>query len=129
MAPAADCLELPGLAIRDRRSSDTGRYEFLILYRKGKGLDVVAMKGVEKITIAVTPEMASMVKAAVDAGEYASTSEVFREALRLWKMHQSVREREIEELRRLWQDGVDSGPSRDGSEVFARLQRRYDPGS
>lgn len=89
---------------------------------------MLAMKGVEKLTIAVTPEMASMVKAAVDAGEYASTSEVFREALRLWKMHQSAREREIEELRRLWQDGIESGPSRDGAEVFARLQRRYDPG-
>lgn len=88
-----------------------------------------AMKGVEKITIAVTPEMASIVKAAVEAGEYASTSEVFREALRLWKAHQAVREGEIEELRRLWQAGLDSGPSREGAEVFARLRRRYDPGT
>lgn len=90
---------------------------------------MVAMKGVEKITIAVTPEMASMVKAAVEAGEYASTSEVFREALRLWKAHQAVREREIEEFRRLWQEGLDSGPSRDGAEVFTRLRQRYDPGT
>ena len=92
-------------------------------------LDMVAMKGVEKITISLTPEMASMVKAAVEAGEYASTSEVFREALRLWKAHQSVRDREIEELRRLWQEGLDSGPTREGAEVFARLRQRYHPGT
>lgn len=32
------------------------------------------MKPVEKITIALTPEMAGFVRKAVDAGEYASTS-------------------------------------------------------
>ena len=69
------------------------------------------MRGVEKLTIAVTPEMAGMIRAAVEAGDYASTSEVIRDALRLWKAHQTARERELEELRRLWQEGLDSGPS------------------
>jgi antitoxin ParD1/3/4 len=91
--------------------------------------DMVATKGVEKITIAVTPEMASMVRAAVEGGGYASTSEVFREALRLWQAHQAARDHEVEELRRLWQEGLDSGPSRDGAEVFARLRQRYGAGA
>lgn len=87
---------------------------------------MVAMKGVEKITIAVTPEMASMVKAAVEAGEYASTSEVFRDALRLWKAHQASREREIDGLRRLWNEGLDSGPSQplDMADIKRKARKR-----
>jgi antitoxin ParD1/3/4 len=59
----------------------------------------------------VTPEMAAAVRAAVASGEYASTSEVIREALRLWKSHQTARAREVEALRRAWQEGIESGPA------------------
>jgi antitoxin ParD1/3/4 len=38
------------------------------------------MATVEKITIALTPEMAGFVRRAVDAGEYASSSEAMRDA-------------------------------------------------
>ena len=40
------------------------------------------MPNVEKLSIALTPEMASLVREVVEAGEYASSSEVVREALR-----------------------------------------------
>jgi antitoxin ParD1/3/4 len=43
------------------------------------------MATVEKITIALTSEMAVFVRSAVDAGEYASTSEAIRDAVREWK--------------------------------------------
>ena len=43
------------------------------------------MPTVEKITIALTKEIAENVRNAVTAGEYASTSEVIREALRDWQ--------------------------------------------
>jgi antitoxin ParD1/3/4 len=66
---------------------------------------------VEKMSVAVTPEMAGAVRAAVESGEYASTSEVIREALRLWKSHQAARAREVAELRRAWQEGIESGPA------------------
>jgi antitoxin ParD1/3/4 len=72
-------------------------------------LEVWAMQNVEKLSIALTPELAAMVRQAVQTGEYASTSEVIREALRLWKAEQAARAREAEELRRLWQEGVGSG--------------------
>ncbi len=68
--------------------------------------------GVERITIAITPEMAAMVREVVQSGEYASASEVVRDALRFWKAHQAAREREVETLRQLWREGVESGPSR-----------------
>jgi antitoxin ParD1/3/4 len=87
------------------------------------------MQGVEKLSIALTPEMAAMVRDAVRTGEYASTSEVIRDALRLWKAEQAARARAIEELRRLWREGIESGPAEDGPTVFARLRRRLAQGA
>jgi antitoxin ParD1/3/4 len=40
------------------------------------------MPNVEKVSIALTPEMAAVVRQAVESGEYASNSEIVREALR-----------------------------------------------
>jgi antitoxin ParD1/3/4 len=70
-----------------------------------------SVQKVEKMSIALTPEMAGAVRAAVESGDYASTSEVIREALRLWKSHQAARAREVEALRRAWQEGIESGPA------------------
>ncbi|MBL8269302.1 type II toxin-antitoxin system ParD family antitoxin [Steroidobacter sp.] len=39
---------------------------------------------IERMTIALPSEMADVLKSAVAAGQYASTSEVVREALREW---------------------------------------------
>ncbi len=59
------------------------------------------MSNVEKISVAVTPEMAAMMRQVVETGEYASASEVMREALRDWKQRRLERERAIEEIGRL----------------------------
>jgi antitoxin ParD1/3/4 len=64
---------------------------------------------VEKITIALTKEMADKVRAAVKAGDYASTSEVVREALRDWQLKRISQQEQIEHLRRLWEAGLTSG--------------------
>src|SRR5271166_2697158 len=50
-------------------------------------------------------EMAAVVKSAVDAGDYASTSEVIRAALRDWKLKRAM---QIEELAALKAD-IDAG--------------------
>jgi antitoxin ParD1/3/4 len=83
------------------------------------------MANVQKISVALTPEMIGMLKEAVDAGDYTSTSEVIRDALREWKSRRAGRELEIEELRRLWREGLESGPPQDGEAVFARLRDKY----
>ncbi|MFZ2407352.1 MAG: type II toxin-antitoxin system ParD family antitoxin [Methylobacter sp.] len=54
--------------------------------------------------------MAEAVRQCVESGEYADSSEVIREALRDWKLKRSLQQNEIEELRSLWQSGLDSGP-------------------
>ncbi|MDQ6434739.1 type II toxin-antitoxin system ParD family antitoxin [Mesorhizobium sp. LHD-90] len=84
------------------------------------------MSNVEKISVAVTPEMAAMMRQAVESGEYASASEVMREALRDWKQRRLERQRAIEEIGRLWDIGIASGPSIDGEQVFAELRRELD---
>ena len=67
------------------------------------------MATVEKLSIALTPEMAKEVRMAVKNGEYASSSEVIREALRDWRRKRALQDQEIEELRDLWREGVESG--------------------
>jgi antitoxin ParD1/3/4 len=71
------------------------------------------MANVEKISIALPADMAALVRSAVEASDYASISDVIREALREWKARRAARSDAISEIRRLWGDGITSGPSRD----------------
>ncbi len=57
------------------------------------------MAAIERMTITMPADMAAAVKAAVDAGDYASTSEVVREALRDWKVRRALRLKEIAALK------------------------------
>ncbi len=70
------------------------------------------MPNVAKMSVTLTEEMAGMIGTAVETGEYASSSEVIREALREWKARRSLLEQEREHIRRLWDDGLASGPGR-----------------
>jgi len=86
------------------------------------------MTNVEKVSIALTPEMLAVVREVVASGEYASSSEVVRKALRDWKLRRSLYQAEVDELRRLWKEGLDSGPSRcaDMAEIKAEARQRLD---
>lgn len=85
------------------------------------------MPGTEKMSITLTPELAAMVNEAVATGNYASTSEVIREALRDWRTKQLVRQQQLQEIRRLWDEGIQSGPGRfrDIDELIQEAERRY----
>jgi antitoxin ParD1/3/4 len=61
------------------------------------------------ISISLTPELLSLVKARVASGRYTSTSEVVREALRLLERFDRLEEERIEELRQAWREGIESG--------------------
>jgi antitoxin ParD1/3/4 len=54
---------------------------------------------IERLTITLPHDMAVLVKGAVEGGDYASTSEVVREALRDWKMKRAVQLKEMESLK------------------------------
>jgi antitoxin ParD1/3/4 len=70
------------------------------------------MSPVAKISVALTPEMAALVSQAVESGEYATSSEVIREALREWKQRRSLLPHERERMQVLWAEGIASGPGR-----------------
>ena len=57
------------------------------------------MAEIERITITLPSDMAAAVKGAVEGGDYASSSEVVREALRDWKMKRAVQLKEMESLK------------------------------
>jgi antitoxin ParD1/3/4 len=86
------------------------------------------MASVEKITIALTQEMAGFIRGAVKSGEYASTSEAIRDAVREWKERRDLLGYTAEELRALVEDGLQSGPSSRSSmdEVKAEARRRFE---
>lgn len=48
------------------------------------------MSSIEKVSIAMSGDMLRTIKGAVAGGDYASTSEVVREALREWKLRRNV---------------------------------------
>ena len=66
----------------------------------------------KKISVSVTPQMASRIKDIVKGGEYGSTSEVVREALRDWSEKRARKQAEIDYLRTAWDKGIKSGPGR-----------------
>ncbi|MGQ0484882.1 MAG: ribbon-helix-helix domain-containing protein [Hyphomicrobiales bacterium] len=84
------------------------------------------MTKVEKISIALPAELVDTLKDAVNGGQYSSASEIVREALRDWKFKQLQRKEAIKEIRRLWREGMESGPGRfasvDELKAEARLQ-------
>jgi antitoxin ParD1/3/4 len=57
------------------------------------------MAEIERLTITLPHDMVSVVKDAVDGGDYASNSEVVREALRDWKMKRTLQMKEMEALK------------------------------
>jgi len=68
--------------------------------------------------------MVAELRAAVEGGDYGSVSEVVRDALRDRRLRRKIESLETEELRRLIQEGIDSGPGLEADAVFARLRAR-----
>ncbi|WP_300088599.1 type II toxin-antitoxin system ParD family antitoxin [uncultured Nitrosomonas sp.] len=84
------------------------------------------MSTAEKISIALPREMVSLVRDAVATGEYASSSEIIREALRDWTYKRSLRQQGVAELRQLWQEALsDKTQGIAADDVLDRLERKY----
>jgi len=57
------------------------------------------MSDIERVTVTLTSEMAQAVRGAVRSGDYASASEIVREALRDWRRKRQLQQRALDELR------------------------------
>lgn len=86
------------------------------------------MADFERITVALPPQMAELVKKAVESGNYASTSEIVRDALRLWEEREYVRQRRVEGIRKAWDQGLASGIAGPHREVMDEIWRDIEAG-
>jgi antitoxin ParD1/3/4 len=80
------------------------------------------MGHIDRKNVTLTAEHASLIAGVVAAGEYASPDAVVEEALREWQERRDNFGYSLAELRRLVQQGIDSGPGRDGPAVMARIK-------
>src|SRR3981081_4509714 len=70
------------------------------------------MADIEKVSVALTREPLAALKPAVATGEYATTSEIVREAIRDWQFKHELRQEDVRRLRQLWDAGKASGPAK-----------------
>jgi antitoxin ParD1/3/4 len=84
------------------------------------------MADIQKVSVALTGEQLAALKSAVEAGEYATTSEIVREAIRDWQLKREFRQEDIRRLRQLWDEGKASGPARalDWEKLRQEAERR-----
>ena len=84
------------------------------------------MANIERMTVVFPEPMAAQIRAAVEAGEYATTSEAVRDAVRLWFGRRQLQENELERLRQAWDAGKASGThgSIDFDELRQEARRR-----
>jgi antitoxin ParD1/3/4 len=85
------------------------------------------MSKLERITVTMPEEMAAQLRQAVDSGQYATTSEVVRDALREWTDHQERRQIALAQLRALIAEG-EKGPFVDGPAFMESLKVRVSKG-
>jgi antitoxin ParD1/3/4 len=77
-----------------------------------------------KNSITMTPQMLRLIRESVEAGEYASTSEVIRDAMRLW---QRRREEHAEAIKaRIRRSLDDPRPSLTSEDVRAHMEAYMD---
>ncbi len=75
--------------------------------------------------VELAPEMAADLHAAVAGGEFGSVSEIVAAALEAWQAQRALEGWDTGEVRRLVQEGMDSGPGIPAEQVFDRLLARY----
>lgn len=81
------------------------------------------MSAIERMTITLPSEMAATLRHSVEGGQYASASEIVREALREWTRKHDDERRDLEALREAIKQGDESGSSIPAEEVFAELRQ------
>jgi antitoxin ParD1/3/4 len=81
------------------------------------------MGQVDKRSITLSPELAVAVDDVVAAGEYASASEVIRDALRQWKDRRDLHGYTVEELRSWCRKGSKAGRDDSRRSTKSRLKR------
>lgn len=79
------------------------------------------------VQVSLPRELEAEIAAAVARGEFASESDAIREAVAEWRAKRMIEGSGAEELRRLWRDGLESGPGRSLTieDIKAEARRRF----
>lgn len=79
------------------------------------------------VNVALTPELAALLDRAVASGSYATSNDVIIEALLEWKQRREISDEDRNAIRRLWDEGVASGPGRfdDMAEIKREARRQF----
>ncbi len=56
------------------------------------------MTAIEKMSVTLTPDLAALVREAVERGDYASPSEGIRDALRDWKLKRLLQQQQADKV-------------------------------
>ncbi len=64
----------------------------------------------QTVTVSVSKHQAALIEQAVSTGNYASNSEVLRDAINLWEQHEQLRMLDIARLKQAYDEGIASGP-------------------
>ncbi len=75
----------------------------------------------EKISVTLPPEMLAAIKEKVQSGMYGSTSEVIRDAMRLWQREEEEREARLTSIRTRLDRAAGSGDPVPLEEALARI--------
>ncbi len=77
----------------------------------------------EKISITLPPDMLMSIKDKVEQGSYGSTSEVIREAMRLWQRQQDEHEARLAVIRKRLDNSVNSGTPVPMEQAFDQIEK------
>lgn len=84
--------------------------------------DKISSQNAEKVSVTMTPEMMRVLRASVERGEFASTSEALRDAVRVWQREREEYAERIASIRSRIHRSVNDGcPVLTGDEVRKRL--------
>jgi len=80
----------------------------------------------EKLSITLPPAMVALIKSCVETGAYASSSEVIREAMRLWQRREEEYRERLDVIRQRLDRSAKSGAPADLDAVFDRVERKLE---
>jgi len=85
------------------------------------------MQSAEKISVTMTPEMLRIVRQSVEAGEFASTSEALRDAVRVWARQRIEDAERLNAIRaRIRRSLDDPRPSLSAEDTQLEMQRFFE---
>jgi antitoxin ParD1/3/4 len=98
----------------------------ILCYLNKWQLKGTTLQNAEKISITIPPDMLRAIRESVEAGEYASTSEALRDAVRVWQRQRTEDAERLAAIRtRVRRSLDDPRPSIPLDEAFDRIEKLH----